>query len=117
MIILKNMKLSTLMARMGCHRLPDRSFKIWGRPMPFCARCFGASVGHIVSFVLFCAGLLLPLTLCLSFMLIIFVDWFLQERFAIMSTNPRRFVTGIIGGIGVGSIWWISFNYLIRRFI
>lgn len=85
--------------------------------MPVCARCFGASIGHVFSFVLFCIGALPPFSLCLLFMLLIFTDWFLQEQFGIMSTNSRRFVTGVIGGIGVGAIWWTGFNYLIRVFV
>ena len=82
--------------------------------MPFCARCFGASIGHIFSFALFCMGLLPSLSLCLLFMLIIFLDWSFQEWFGIMSTNPRRFLTGVIGGIGVGAASWITLTHLIK---
>ena len=85
--------------------------------MPFCARCFGTSIGHVFSFVLFCIGLLPSFLLCLFFMFVVFLDWSLQQWFGIMSTNPRRFVTGIIGGIGVGAICWRTVVYLVERFI
>lgn len=116
-IICNRMDIRTLNIKLGCHRLPDRSFTIRGKPMPFCARCLGASIGHVFSFVLFCLGLLPPFILCLFFMLIIFLDWSLQRWFGVMSTNPRRLVTGIIGGIGVGVIYWRTITYLIERFI
>lgn len=114
-IISNRMVLRTLITKLGCHRLPDRSFIIRDKPMPFCARCFGASIGHVFSLMLFCMGLLPPFGICLLFMLIIFSDWFLQERFSIMSTNSRRFFTGVIGGIGVGAIWWTIFTYLLKQ--
>ena len=112
-----NAGILNIAAKMGCHRLPERCFKIRGKPMPFCARCFGASIGHVMSFALFCAGMLPPFSICLIFMAIIFCDWFLQKRFNIMSTNPRRFVTGIVGGLGVGSVIWIGVNYVVSQLI
>lgn len=109
-----NMNLAPLIVRMGCHKLPDRSFTFRGKPMPFCARCFGASVGHVFSFILFCLSLLPPLGLCVFFMFIIFLDWSFQKWFGIMSTNSRRFLSGVIGGMGVGSILWTFLAYLAK---
>ena len=86
-----NMSFTTLITRMGCHRLSDRSFIFQGKPMPFCARCFGASAGHVFSFILFCMGLLPPLGLCVFFMFIIFLDWSFQKWFGIMSTRVNAF--------------------------
>jgi uncharacterized membrane protein len=31
-----------------CHQLPDRSFYLWGRQLPVCARCIGIYVGAAV---------------------------------------------------------------------
>lgn len=116
-IIMKNMNLRILVNKIGCHQLPERSFTIRGKPMTFCARCFGASVGHLFSFILFCVGLLPSFRICLFFMLVILGDWSLQKWFGIMSTNSRRFLTGVIGGIGVGTLWWTALSCLIKQFI
>lgn len=112
-----NMGLTLLIAKMGCHKLPERSFTFRGKPMPFCARCFGASLGHVFSFFLFLIGSLPSFPVCLFFIFLIFLDWSAQEWFRIMSTNPRRFITGIIGGIGVGAAGWRIIINLIERFI
>lgn len=89
-----------------CHRIPDRCFKFKGKPMPMCARCLGASIGHISAFILFLFGLLPNFYISLLFMAIILFDWSLQFFHILPSTNYRRLLTGILGGIGVGSCIW-----------
>jgi uncharacterized membrane protein len=91
---------------LGCHGIPERCFSFKGKLMPFCARCLGASLGHIVAFVLFVSGLLPGIIIAIALILIMGVDWSLQKWFGIMSTNPRRLVTGIFGGFGVGVVVW-----------
>ena len=39
-----------------------------GRPMPLCARCFGAAIGHFSSPALSMAGIVLPVSLCIAFL-------------------------------------------------
>lgn len=90
----------------GCHGIPERCFSFKGKPMPFCARCIGASLGHIGAFVLFVSGLLPGIFVAITLILIMGVDWSLQKWFGIISTNPRRLVTGISGGLGVGVFVW-----------
>jgi len=50
-------------------------------------------------------------------MTIMFADWLIQSYFKIISNNYSRFITGIVGGAGVGIFIWtfIAFglNYLL----
>lgn len=78
--------------------------------MPFCSRCLGASLGHIGAFVLFVSGLLPGIVIASAMILIMGIDWSLQKWFGIMSTNRRRLVTGIFGGLGVGVFVWAGIN-------
>jgi len=87
-----------------CHRIPERCIVIRGWRMPFCARCFGASIGHVLSIALAIAGYRLPPLISLAFLAVMLLDWGLQYQFGIMSTNTRRLITGILGGFGVNSL-------------
>jgi len=85
--------------------------------MPLCARCFGAAIGHFSSLALFLAGIVLPLSLCIALLVVLFADWALQQWGGVMSTNPRRLITGLLGGAGAGTMWWYSLSYLFLRLI
>jgi len=85
----------------GCHGIPERCFKVRGNAMPFCARCFGASIGHLtgisvcillktISWQYFSVGVMIMLA-----------DWTLQNKFNIYHCNVMRFLTGIFGGFSV----------------
>jgi uncharacterized membrane protein len=99
----------------GCHGIPERCFSYKGKSMLFCARCLGASLGHIGAFVLFVSGSSPGIFLASALIFIMGVDWSLQKWLGIMSTNPRRLVTGISGGLGVGVFLWtgIKEGYLL----
>lgn len=90
----------------GCHKIPDRCFSYKGRPMPFCSRCLGCGIGHIIAFFLFLLGRLPNLIFAALFILPLALDWSIQEFIGIMSNNYRRLVTGILGGLGVGIFIW-----------
>lgn len=79
--------------------------------MPFCARCLGASIGHIGAFFLFLIGNLPSFITSIILVSALGVDWSLQQWFGIMSNNNRRLVTGILGGMGVGAIAWPTLTY------
>ncbi len=64
--------------------------------MPFCARCLGSAVGHVASLLLFFVGHLPNPVLSILFIGVLGIDWSLQNWLGIMSTNPRRLVTGIV---------------------
>jgi uncharacterized membrane protein len=102
---------------LSCHQIPERCFKINGKPMPFCARCFGCSIGHVLVFVLFLTGILflagtLPaLLIAASGMVVMFVDWSIQNHFKLVSNNYSRFITGILGGGGIGIFIWTFISF------
>ena len=96
-----------------CHRIPERCFVVKNWRMPICARCLGASIGHVVSITLAILGNTISPVLGASLVALMLVDWGLQEFFGIMSNNPRRLITGIAGGVGVNSILiWIGITLL-----
>ena len=82
--------------------------------MPLCARCLGAAIGHCSALTLFAFGYLLPVTVCFAFIGILSVDWSLQKWAGIISTNSRRLITGILGGLGVGTFWWLGLRSVIN---
>ncbi len=86
--------------RTGCHQLPERSLFVGGYQMPVCARCTGVMLGYILAVPLyikfgFKAGL--SFFGCAAML----ADWSLQKAGIKESTNRRRFITGILGGIGI----------------
>ena len=101
----------------GCHGIPDRCLIIKGKRMKTCARCVGAIFGHVVSFILFLVGHLLSLYIASILIIIMLIDWSLQKFINIPSTNPRRLITGFVGGLGVGIFIWTGIGYLINIFI
>jgi uncharacterized membrane protein len=101
----------------GCHGIPERCLHIRGYRMRICARCFGANIGHVVSFILFTAGLLPPFYFGPLLLLPLAVDWSLQHFFAVMSTNFRRVITGLLGGFGVGVMIWTTAAFIFNLVI
>lgn len=82
-----------------CHRLPERSFFYKGIQFPICARCTGILVGYFlgITYILtiktnnfFIALLLLSPTA---------IDGIGQLYGKWISTNRRRFITGLLAGI------------------
>lgn len=96
-------RLMVLGAGTGCHQKPERSFFIRGWQLPVCARCTGVILGYLAAipaFLLTGLHLMLSLAGCL----ILFVDWFLQQKSIKESINYRRVVTGCWGGFGIMSL-------------
>ena len=83
----------------GCHQMPERSFFYKSYQYPLCARCTGILAGYFVGTAIlffYC----LPVLLCFLAAYIMFLDWFIQYKDIRVSTNRRRFITGLICGIG-----------------
>lgn len=88
----------------GCHQLPERSFFFYGYQFPVCSRCTGIIVGYALSLILLALNILFPIWLCAILCLFMAVDGTIQLLFFIMSNNIRRFITGLLYGIGAFSI-------------
>lgn len=84
-----------------CHQIPDRSFFIGKYQFPLCARCTGVLLGYIVAIVLLLLQVVMPIYLCIDFMLPLILDGSVQLLFCIMSNNGRRITTGFLFGIGL----------------
>ena len=84
----------------GCHQRADRSFSFKGYQFPVCARCTGVLIGYALAIPCY-ISLGTSIVLCVMLAGIMFVDWLLQYKKVLESTNTRRLVTGICGGYGV----------------
>lgn len=90
--------------RCGCHQREDRSFKIKGWQFPICSRCAGILAGQIIGLILYLIKIRIPIYIDVVFLLIMFLDWFIQYKGIKESTNMRRFITGNLAGIAQMSI-------------
>ncbi|MEW6009680.1 MAG: DUF2085 domain-containing protein [Euryarchaeota archaeon] len=91
-----------------CHGCPERSFKIKGHPLPVCARCTGIYLGsfsYIIIVLIFNWGFNLTLFLAGLLLIIPTLGDGITQYFTLRESNNRlRFITGIIGGVGLGII-------------
>lgn len=93
---------------LGCHQIPERSFKIKKKKFPLCSRCTGILLGQILMIVLIVFGINFSLLISLILLGVMFLDWFLQNTIKFYSRNLLRFLTGLIGGIGLINLYyWI----------
>ena len=80
----------------------DRSFSFKGFQFPICARCTGLLLGQITGFILsfFFIKCDIRLLFCLAVLstLLLGVDGIGQLKKLWLSTNSRRFITGILCG-------------------
>ncbi len=93
-------RLFALGGRLGCHQRADRSFFLRGRQFPVCARCTGVLLGYlpaVPSFFLLGASW----RAAAAGMAVMLADWLLQRLGVAESTNPRRLLTGVLGGYGI----------------
>ena len=88
-----------------CHRKPERSFFIKGHQFPICARCTGFYLS-IISYTIFAyitpiiytnEYVFFGLILCIPTI----IDGITQALGKRESSNTLRFITGLIGGIGL----------------
>lgn len=86
-----------------CHQKPERSFFFRGKQFPLCARCTGINLGYL-ALPFFIFGLIkTPLLWTILMILPTYIDGAIQAYFNIESNNKRRFITGLMSGIGTMS--------------
>lgn len=90
--------------RCGCHQREDRSLKIRGWQFPICSRCTGILVGQILGVIIYMCNIKISFFIDCLFLFIMFLDWYIQYKSILESTNFRRFVTGNLAGIAQISI-------------
>lgn len=90
--------------RCGCHQIEERSFKYKGYQFPVCSRCTGILTGQILAIIMYILKIRIPIYISLIFLLIMFLDWYIQYKQIKKSTNVRRFITGNLAGIAQISI-------------
>ncbi len=88
-----------------CHRMPERSFHYKTHQFPVCARCTGFYTGLAI-FLTYKAIFPINYTFTLLIISIILliptsIDGFTQYLGLRESNNKLRFITGLIGGIGL----------------
>ena len=103
-----------------CHRKPERSFFIKGYQFPVCARCTGFYIALVLYFA-YAYFFYVDYSLLLIFIAILllvpsFVDGFTQLGGQRESNNCLRFITGLMGGLGLGIIVKAIKWYLFIRF-
>jgi uncharacterized membrane protein len=84
--------------------------------MPLCARCLGASIGHIliaVQFFVFQLPSIWFLPVGLSCML---MDWYLQNKRRVYHSNLSRLITGTLGGYAIGILIWKLVELVVQWF-
>lgn len=84
-----------------CHQKAERSFFINKYQFPICARCTGLLLGYFLGVLILIFIGEISFIFNVIFILIMFIDWFIQHQGIKMSNNLRRLFTGSLCGIGV----------------
>lgn len=100
--------------RCGCHQREDRSFQIKGWQFPICSRCTGILIGQIIGLILYSSRIRIPFSIDFLFLVMMFLDWFVQYKHIRESTNSRRVITGTLAGIAQMSIFIKFIQFIIK---
>ena len=103
--------------RCGCHQREDRSFKIKGWQFPICSRCTGILVGQLLGILIYIFHFRIPIYISCIFLIIMFLDWYIQYKKIKESTNIRRFITGTLAGIAQINIMYQFIIFIINVFV
>ncbi|MEX2477947.1 MAG: DUF2085 domain-containing protein [Gracilimonas sp.] len=89
---------------LACHRKPERSFFFKGRQFPVCARCTGILIGYFIIPFSTLGIINISIIWCLVLITPTYLDGIIQAFMEVESTNSRRFLTGLLAGIGQGAL-------------
>ncbi len=81
--------------------------------MPFCARCLGAAIGHTLAALNFFTAPLPPWYLGIAGCMLMYADWYLQNKKLWYHSNIMRLITGLAGGYSVGIWIWHIVQYFV----
>lgn len=84
----------------GCHQMPERSFFINGYQFPVCARCTGIIIGYVMGFILCAIQIHMRNYICIALIFLMGIDGTVQLFTKYNSNNFKRFITGILAGVG-----------------
>jgi uncharacterized membrane protein len=87
-----------------CHRLPDRSFTIFGYKSPLCSRCTGLLIGFLGFIGLVVFQVHIPLFAAVLLMLPMLIDGISQLFDFRESNNALRLFTGLIFTLALTSL-------------
>ncbi len=99
-----------------CHQKASRSFFFNSYQFPICARCTGLLIGYTLGIISIFFNLKISALLSSFFIVIMFIDWFIQYKKIFYSTNIRRLITGLFCGLGIINILSISFIKILMLF-
>lgn len=96
-----------------CHQYPTRSFWIMDRPFALCSRCVSGYLGLSLGLFFPVFNLKYFTRVMVGGILLIpgIADGLLQYYTGYESINALRFITGLLGGIGIAFIMIPIFNY------
>ena len=95
-----------------CHQKADRSFFVNNYQFPICARCTGLLIGYILGIISIFFNFKISILLSVFFIVIMFVDWFIQHKNILYFTNIRKLLTGLFCGLEL----LISYLLVILKF-
>lgn len=91
---------------MICHRKPERSFFVKGHQFPVCARCTGFYITLILYFIYTYFFFVDYSSFLIAFAIFLLVPAILDGTTQLFSfresNNTLRFMTGLLGGLGLG---------------
>ena len=76
----------------------------------------GVIVGEILAIILLLISIRVSWWEMLLFLVPMGIDWFLQYIDILSSTNIRRFITDLLGGIGLTYFYFIIIESIIKLF-